>query len=65
MCLPRFSPPISQFTDNISPVCLPEFGDEDRLPVGTLCFKTGKNCTYTHSSQNPKLPCISSSILKG
>ena len=63
ICLPRFSPPIYQFTDNILPVCLPEFEDEDRLPVGTLCYTTGNNCTYIQP--NPKSPCSCNDIGKG
>ena len=47
----RFSPPISHFNNNISPVCLPQPGDEDRLPGGALCYTTGKSlqliCHFT------------------
>ena len=42
ICLPRFSPALSQFTDKISPVCLPQIGDEDRLPAGAQCYASGK-----------------------
>ena len=41
-CFLRFSPPISQFTDKISPVCLPQPGDDNRLPIGAHCYATGK-----------------------
>ena len=41
-CFPRFSPPISQFTDKISPVCLPQPGDDSKLPIGAHCYSTGK-----------------------
>ena len=41
-CFPRFSPPISQFTNKISPVCLPQPGDDSRLPIGAYCYVTGK-----------------------
>ena len=45
--IPRFYPPISEFTDKIFPVCLPQPGDEDKLPVGSLCYATGKFCPFT------------------
>ena len=42
-CFPRFSPPIAKFTDKISPVCLPQSGDDNRLPKGAHCYATGKH----------------------
>ena len=39
----RFTPRLQQFTDTISPVCLPQPGDEDRLPIGASCYATGKS----------------------
>ena len=41
-CSYRFSPPLSQFTDKISPLCLPQIEDKDKLTVGTYCYATGK-----------------------
>ena len=49
---PRFSPPISQFTDKISPVCLPQLGDEATLTTGTYCYATGKNLSFKFYSCN-------------
>ena len=40
----RFSPQICEFTNEISPVCLPDPGDED--PVGSYCYATGKNFLF-------------------
>ena len=37
----RFSPPLTQFTDKISPLCLPQLGDEAKLPIGTNCYARG------------------------
>ena len=49
-CFPRFTPPISQFTDKISPLCLPKLEYEDQLTVGMFCYAIGKCSSFIHYS---------------
>ena len=54
ICFLRFSPPISDFSDKISPVCLPEPGDEARIFNEAICYTTGKCSQFTYITPEVK-----------